>query len=120
MQLTDYHAKYFAHELIKRCPSDSAEKLAGGLVDAQETNKSLLLKHLRDCGSEGCKFEELKQVLPMLSRYQIHSLLKELKAEKKIRVEGRTRAGKWFAEGSGEFNEETLNAILAEEEPKDG
>ncbi len=35
MQLTDYHAKYFAHELTKRCPSDSAEKLASALVDAQ-------------------------------------------------------------------------------------
>src|SRR3984893_3022812 len=35
MQLTDYHAKYFAHELTKRCASDSIEKLAGALVDAQ-------------------------------------------------------------------------------------
>jgi ERCC4-related helicase len=35
MYLTDYHAKYFAHELTKRCPSDSLEKLAGALVDAQ-------------------------------------------------------------------------------------
>jgi len=35
MHLTDYHAKYFAHELTKRCPSDSAEKLAGALVDAR-------------------------------------------------------------------------------------
>ena len=35
MQLTDYHAKYFAHELTKRCSSDSIEKLAGALVDAQ-------------------------------------------------------------------------------------
>lgn len=35
MMLTDYHAKYFAHELTKRCPSDSPEKLAGALVDAQ-------------------------------------------------------------------------------------
>ncbi len=35
MHLTDYHAKYFAHELTKRCPSDSLEKLAGALVDAQ-------------------------------------------------------------------------------------
>lgn len=66
----------------------------------KETNKSLILKHLQDCGSEGCKFEELKQVLPMLCRFQIHGLLKELKAERKIRVEGRTRAGKWFAETS--------------------
>jgi SNF2 family DNA or RNA helicase len=35
MHLTAYHAKYFTHELIKRCPSDSLEKLAGALVDAQ-------------------------------------------------------------------------------------
>lgn len=33
--LTNYHAKYIAHELTKRCPSDSVEKLAGALVDAQ-------------------------------------------------------------------------------------
>jgi adenine-specific DNA-methyltransferase len=33
--LTDYHAKYFAYELTKRCPSDSLEKLAGALADAQ-------------------------------------------------------------------------------------
>ena len=31
--LTPYHAKYFAHELTKRCPSDSIEKLASALVD---------------------------------------------------------------------------------------
>ncbi len=35
MDLTDYHAKYFAHELTKRCSSDNIEKLAGALVDAQ-------------------------------------------------------------------------------------
>jgi len=28
MNLTDYHAKYFAYELTKRRPSDSVEKLA--------------------------------------------------------------------------------------------
>ena len=33
--LTDYHAKYFAAELTKRCAADSLEKLAGVLVDAQ-------------------------------------------------------------------------------------
>lgn len=32
---TPHHAKYFAHELTKRCPSDSIEKLASALVDAQ-------------------------------------------------------------------------------------
>ncbi len=35
MDLTPYHAKYLAYELIKRCPSDNIEKLAGTLVDAQ-------------------------------------------------------------------------------------
>src|SRR5438552_14117353 len=35
MNLTDYHAKYFAHELTKRCSSDSAEKLAGAVASAQ-------------------------------------------------------------------------------------
>ena len=35
MPLTDFHAKYYAHELSKRCSSDSLEKLAGTLVDAQ-------------------------------------------------------------------------------------
>jgi adenine-specific DNA-methyltransferase len=36
MHLTDYHAKYFAYELTKRCPSDSTEKLTGTLVDDQD------------------------------------------------------------------------------------
>ncbi len=35
MYLTDFHSTYFAHELTKRCASDSIEKLAGALVDAQ-------------------------------------------------------------------------------------
>jgi hypothetical protein len=35
MTLTDFHSACFAHELTKRCASDSIEKLAGALVDAQ-------------------------------------------------------------------------------------
>lgn len=35
MEVTDYHAKYFAYELTKRCPSDSLEKLAGAVAGAQ-------------------------------------------------------------------------------------
>lgn len=35
MQITDYHAKYFAHELTRRRASDSLEKLATVLADAQ-------------------------------------------------------------------------------------
>ena len=33
--ITDYHAKYFAYELTKRCPSDSLEKLSATLSNAQ-------------------------------------------------------------------------------------
>ena len=33
--ITAYHAKYFAHELTRRCASDSIEKLAAVLSDAQ-------------------------------------------------------------------------------------
>ena len=35
MQITDYHAQYFAYELTKRCSSDSLQKLAATLSDAQ-------------------------------------------------------------------------------------
>ena len=35
LDITPYHTKYYAHELTKRCPSDSVEKFAGTLVDAQ-------------------------------------------------------------------------------------
>lgn len=50
MHLTDYHAKYFAHELTKRCPSDSAEKLAGALVDAQVDLSPLQEVSFRESG----------------------------------------------------------------------
>lgn len=33
--LSDFHAKYFAYDLTKRCAADNLEKLAGALVDAQ-------------------------------------------------------------------------------------
>lgn len=35
MDLTPYHAKYYAYELTKRCASDSPEKLAGAVASAQ-------------------------------------------------------------------------------------
>ncbi len=34
MSLTPYHAKYYAHELTRRWPTDSVEKFAAALVDA--------------------------------------------------------------------------------------
>ena len=35
MDLTDFHAKYFAYEITRRYPSDSVEKFAAALADAQ-------------------------------------------------------------------------------------
>lgn len=35
IQLTDYHAQYFAHELTKRCSSDKLEKLASTFAGAR-------------------------------------------------------------------------------------
>jgi len=35
LELTPYHAKYYAYELTKRCSSDSIEKLAGAVASAQ-------------------------------------------------------------------------------------
>ena len=35
MELTQYHAKYFAYELTKRSSSDNPEKLVSSLLDAQ-------------------------------------------------------------------------------------
>jgi len=35
LSITDYQSKFIAYELTRRCPSDSVEKLAVALVDAQ-------------------------------------------------------------------------------------
>lgn len=60
------------------------------------TNKELLLKHIRENEKSGSRLDEMLQVLPSLSRYQVQSLVRQLKKEGRIRVEGITRSGKWF------------------------
>jgi hypothetical protein len=35
MNPTDYHAKFYAYELTKRCPSGSVDKLASAVARAQ-------------------------------------------------------------------------------------
>ncbi len=60
------------------------------------TNRELLLKHIRENAKVGSRLDELLQVLPSLSRYQVQSLVRQLQGENIIRVEGVTRAGKWF------------------------
>jgi len=62
----------------------------------RETNKMLLLKHIRDNQKEGSRLQELRQVLPALSRGQMRGLLKELQKEGLIHHTGATRAALWF------------------------
>jgi ATP-dependent DNA helicase RecG len=65
----------------------------------RETNKALLLKHIRDNQKEGSRFQDLAQVLPSLSRDQVQKLLLELKAEGRVYNVGRTRAARWYVKG---------------------
>ena len=63
----------------------------------RDTNKELLLKHIRQNNEVGTPFKELQQVLPGLNRNQIQDLMKELKKGGKVFCEGRTSAARWFA-----------------------
>lgn len=62
----------------------------------RETNKALLLKHIQDNRKEGSPLQELRQVLPALSRDQVQTLLRELKAAGLIHNAERTRASRWY------------------------
>ena len=67
----------------------------------RETNKQLLLKHIRDNAKKGSKFGELREVLPSLSRDQLQKLLVEMKKQSMITVVGTTRAARWHPYGAG-------------------
>ncbi|HBY96721.1 MAG TPA: transcriptional regulator [Chloroflexi bacterium] len=64
----------------------------------RETNKTLLLRHIEDSVATGTTLGELQQVLPGLSRDQVQTLLRELKREGRIVVQGKTKAARWFPE----------------------
>ena len=63
----------------------------------RDTNKELLLKHIRRNNEEGTPFKELQQVLPGHSRNQIQVLMKELRRDGKVVCKGKTSAARWFA-----------------------
>jgi ATP-dependent DNA helicase RecG len=67
----------------------------------RETNRMLLLKHIRDSGGEGTRMEELLQVLPALTRGQVRRLMDSLKKRGLVRSEGERRGTRWYP-GSGE------------------
>jgi ATP-dependent DNA helicase RecG len=62
----------------------------------RETNKALLLKHIEDNQADGSPLQDLLEVLPSLSREQVKTLLRELKAAGKAHTRGATRAGLWY------------------------
>lgn len=59
----------------------------------RETNKALLMRHLENFGRAGIK--EFEEALPGLTRGQIHTLLRVLRQEGKIRRVGERRGSKW-------------------------
>lgn len=68
----------------------------------RETNKELLLKHIRENASVGSKMDEFYQVLPGLVRTQIQRLLREMKEQGRVRSKGMTRAARWYPGPAGE------------------
>jgi ATP-dependent DNA helicase RecG len=62
----------------------------------RETNKALLLKHIRENKKTGTRLDELLQVLPSLTHHQVQNLLRDLKKEETVYVSGKTRGALWF------------------------
>ncbi|MCL2519326.1 MAG: putative DNA binding domain-containing protein [Oscillospiraceae bacterium] len=62
----------------------------------RDTNKELIISHLRKSGEKGAPLKELQQVLPGHNRGQIQVLLRELRNDDKIFLRGKTAAAKWF------------------------
>lgn len=67
----------------------------------RDTNKELLLKHIRANGDNGTPFRELQQVLPRHSRSQIQVLMRELRADGRVYCKGKTSAARWFLTEKG-------------------
>jgi len=64
----------------------------------REQNKALLLKHLQDAFPEGRAMAELQGVVPDASRGSVKRFLHELRIKGKVRLGGRGRWSRWFAE----------------------
>jgi ATP-dependent DNA helicase RecG len=61
-----------------------------------ETNKELLIKHIRDNNMEGSPLQDLKQVLPALSALQVQRMLQQLRHEGRIALVGQKRWARWY------------------------
>ncbi|MCK5850234.1 MAG: putative DNA binding domain-containing protein [Kiritimatiellae bacterium] len=68
----------------------------------RETNKALLIKHIKENKHTGSRLKELMQVLPTITMPQVQTLLRELKSVEKIYKTGRTRAALWYPQSETE------------------
>ncbi|MCC8150411.1 MAG: putative DNA binding domain-containing protein [Lachnospiraceae bacterium] len=62
----------------------------------RDTNKELIVKHIRENGDKGTPLKELLQVLPGKSRSQIQVLLRELRMAGRIYCKGKTSNARWY------------------------
>jgi ATP-dependent DNA helicase RecG len=62
----------------------------------RDTQKALLMKHIKANCKEGVKLIELRQVLPSLTRSSVQVLVRELKNEGLIISRGSTKGTRWF------------------------
>lgn len=70
----------------------------------RETNKELLLKHIRANVDKGAPLKELQQVLPSHSHNQLQVLIRELRKDGRIFCNGKTKSAKWFLLDSSDKN----------------
>ncbi|MBK8205297.1 MAG: putative DNA binding domain-containing protein [Planctomycetes bacterium] len=64
-----------------------------GLDDDEK--RTLVLKHLRACGDEGCAISEIAQVVPGIPRTSLKRMLTSLRSQGLIHQAGQGRAAKW-------------------------
>ena len=64
----------------------------------RETNKALLMKHIKDNNADGSRLQDLCEVLPAFSRRQVQNLLQELRQENRIKFVGKTSNALWYME----------------------
>jgi len=62
----------------------------------RDTNKALLLKHIKENKKTGTRLDELLQVLPALTHNQVQTLMREMKSEGTVHVVGKTRGALWY------------------------
>lgn len=69
-----------------------------------DTNKALLLQHLKNQGELGAPLSEFRQVLPSLSMKAVQRLLNELRGEGLIGVVGQRRWARWYLAAMAALN----------------